>query len=376
MGKAPGDARSRLFRLHRRVLDPSERGAGLTACRFLLSLPAAGYWLGMRVRTRLYDTGRSGAHRAPVPVLSVGNLTAGGTGKTPFVAWLAEFLRARGLRPTILSRGYGRDPASGLDDENQMLALLAPEVPIIVSANRARAVKERAWDAPGSVAVLDDGFQHRRLARDLDIVLVDALLPFGGGHVLPRGLLREPLSALARAGLIVITRADQVPPEQLQEIRARIAEHAPDAPVALAVHRPLGLQVVSADAQDASERKSLDELSEGRWAAFCGIGNPDAFRATLEALGAEVGPFVAFADHHRYGADELRALIETARAEGCRGLVTTEKDAIKVAPLLDGAPALPVLALQVRIEVTEGADLLEERITNALEFKAAPPRES
>ena len=353
---------SGLFALHRRVVDARESGFGLSLCRGACAAGAVGYGLAVRSRNCLYDCGCRKAHRATRPVISVGNITAGGTGKTPLAAWLVQMLRSEGRRPAILSRGYGRDPSSGLDDENQLLASLAPGVPVVIDPDRVRGAARAIQEHGADVLVLDDGFQHRRLARNLDIVLIDALCPFGGGRLLPRGLLREPLSGLRRADFIVLTRSDQVPPERTAEIRKQLARRAPGTSIAFAVHRPTGLRELSYPPKD----HPLDELKEGQWLAFCGIGNPEAFRLTLEGLGARLQGLTAFPDHHRYRATDVEGLLSAASDLGCRGLVTTEKDAIKVSPLVPAATPLPVLALQVRMELIEGREALQERLLSRL----------
>lgn len=347
---------------HRRVTDPGERGLAPALCRAVLSVAATGYGLAARVRNVCYDRGWRAARRAAVPVISVGNITAGGTGKTPFVAWLARFLQRHQLRPAILSRGYGRDPRSGLDDENQMLHSLAPGVPIVVDPDRVRGAQEAVNRRGADVLVMDDGFQHRRLARDLDIVLVDAVDPFGGGRLLPRGLLREPLKGLERANLVVLTRTDLVPAGALQQIRGRVSEYALWAPGVLCVHRPTGLRCVAGGGHDLMP----EALAEGRWAAFCGIGNPSGFRRTLEKLGAEIAEFVAFPDHHSYTDAELDVLLNSALEAGCRGVLTTEKDAIKVQRLLRGKGTVPVMALQVRVDITDGFPEVERQVLEAV----------
>ena len=350
---------------HQKLVDPRQRGLCLGACRDMLGLAAIAFGTAVRLRNRAYDCGLVRLRRAEVPVISVGNITAGGTGKTPFAAWLAGLLVERGRRPAILSRGYGADPRTGLDDENRMLAALAPGIPVVADPDRARGASCAIAEHGADVLVLDDGFQHRRLARDLDIVLVDSLRPFGGGHLLPRGLLREPLNGLTRAGAVVLTRSDQAEPPRLQGIKEAVARYAGQVPIALAVHRPVGLQGSGAG-RHGGDPFSLEDLREGRWAAFCGLGNPEAFRLTLEGLGAHVARFAVFPDHHRYDSEEVAVLLADARRHGCRGLVTTEKDAIKVEPLLGGASPVPVLALQVRIEVRDGRESLEQRIRSVL----------
>ncbi len=382
----------KIVAFHRRLSDPRQRGAGIALCRALLRPASLGYGAAVCLRNRAYDRGWKGVHRAAVPVISVGNITAGGTGKTPFTAWLTEVLLRRGLRPAILSRGYGRQRRSGLDDENQLLSTLACGVPIVVDPDRVRGASRAVAVHGAEVLVLDDGFQHRRLARDLDIVLVDALNPFGagsapragaglpdsalpppGGHLLPRGLLREPPSALGRADFVVLTRSDQVPQPYIEGLRESLARHGAQPPPALAVHRPVGLRRVGEAPPRVIRRgkgeepgPALEDLSKGRWGGFCGLGNPEAFRLTLEGLGAELASFAAFPDHHRYRADELASLLEEARQAGCRAVVTTEKDAIKLEALLSPTPPIPVLALQVRMEVAEGRSELERLIASAL----------
>ena len=347
------------------MVDPGERGLALGLCRALLSTAATGYGLAVRARNACYNRGWRAVHRAGVPVISIGNITAGGTGKTPFAAWLVGRLKDWELNPAILSRGYGRDSGSGLDDENRMLSALAPDAPIVVGPDRVRGAARAVGECAAGVLVLDDGFQHRRLARDLDIVLVDALAPLGGVHLLPRGLLREPLSSFRRADVIVITRSDLVPRAALQGIKKELRKFAPRVDVALAAHGATGLLRLFDMGQDA-EPMPLEALKKGRWAAFCGVGNPEAFRITLERLGAELTQFSAFPDHYRYRPSELSELLGQAAQAGCRGLVTTEKDAIKVERTLRGEPPVPVLALQVRMEIVEGRDMLEERILSAV----------
>jgi tetraacyldisaccharide 4'-kinase len=353
------DLKRTLHAFHRRLCDPAERGPSLAICRALLLAPSALYALAVRARNRPYDSGRRKGHHPGVPVISIGNITAGGTGKTPFTAWLVGLLKEHGMRPAVLSRGYGADAASGLDDENQLLASLAPGVPIVADPDRIAGAEKAIHNHSANVLVLDDGFQHRRMARDMDIVLIDALNPFGGGHVLPRGLLREPPSALRRADLLIVTRADQVPQEQLSTLAERLRTYAPDVPLAHCIHRPAGLRSLTG----GGKVLPLEMLKDGRWAAFCGIGNPEAFRLTLQKLGAETVQFTAFPDHHVYRPGEVAALLAGAEKAACKGVVTTEKDAVKIARLLPATSPLAAAALEVRIELTEGREALERLIS-------------
>ncbi len=351
---------------YQRVVDPRQRGPCLSACRCVLGVASVAYGAAVRLRNWTYDCGLRRIRHAGVPVISVGNITAGGTGKTPFTAWLVGLLRASGRRPAILSRGYGADVRTGLDDENRLLAVLAPGVAVVVDPDRVRGAARAVAEHRADVLVLDDGFQHRRIARDLDIVLLDSLRPFGGRRLLPRGMLREPLDGLRRAGAIVLTRSDQAPPTEMRDLKEAVACHAGRITLALAVHQPVGLSCLS-EGRAGARSLGLEDLRDGRWAAFCGLGNPQAFRLTLERLGAQVARFSVFPDHHRYRSEELAVLLADALDCDCRAVVTTEKDAVKVLCLLPGATAIPVVALQVRLEVTEGREALQEKALSVLQ---------
>lgn len=354
--------RTRLFRFHRRVIDPGQGGLGLTVARALLRGPAALYGAVAAARNACYRRGWLKSRSSPVPVISIGNVTAGGTGKTPMVAWLARLMVIHKMRPAILSRGYGRDPTSGLDDENEMLARRAGDIPIVVNPNRVEGAERAVREHHANVLIMDDGFQHRRLARDLDVVLIDALLPFGGGHILPRGLLREPLHGLRRADFLILTRSDLVEKGRREEIKRCLAELAPDAPVACCKTQVAGLRAL------AGGDAPLSRLREGRWGAFCGIGNPEAFRLTLRQQGCRLEFFRAFPDHMRYRDSDLRALRECARRRECLGLVTTEKDAVKLHALTDReqSSAPPLYTLQVKMDFTHGSPSLTAAILEVL----------
>lgn len=331
----------------------------------LLRLPAALFAGVARLRGALYDRRWLAVHEVETPVVSVGNLTAGGTGKTPFAVWLTQRFVARGLRPGLLSRGYrprgarGGDPTAP-NDEARLLAAALPGVPHVEDPDRVRGAA--ALERLGvDIIVLDDGFQHRRLGRDLDLVLVDASRPFGLAPsapgaapvvaCLPRGLLREPPRALSRADTLVLTRADSVPPEALAALRVTLARWAPGVPQALAVHRPTALRAL------VGPGRALAWLAGREVDLVSGIGNPAAFERTVTSLGAVVGEHRRFRDHADFGADELTGL-------GRRPVLVTAKDAARV-----GAPSpaftswfpagAEVHALDIALEVTEGAAALD-----------------
>jgi len=301
--------------------------------------------LGVGLRTVLYDRGLLMPRRLPCPIVSVGNITVGGTGKTPLVALIARLLHEEGRRPVVLLRGYGgrsRQPMTLVSDGRQTLArydevgdeavLLAntlPGVPVLAGADRVYTGGYACRNFPVDVLVLDDGFQHRRLHRDLDIVLVERDRPFGNGLLLPAGPLREPPSALRRAGLIVVTsdpNGSKDPagegPRWQDGWRLPMAE---GTPLLHACHRPRELVAAA-----GGERHTLAELQGKRICAFCGIGRPESFRATLTALGAEVPVFLTFPDHYRYEEAEVEQIARAAREAAVDRIVTTEKDAVRL----------------------------------------------
>jgi tetraacyldisaccharide 4'-kinase len=298
----------------------SARGPLPPAFGPLAHVAALGYALGVRVHGAWWAA-RRGAD-VGVPVISVGNVSAGGTGKTPFVRWVVEALRHGGRSPVIAMRGYRAH--AGRSDEAEEYRAMLPEVPCAVGADRVRAIAAaRAAHPSIDCAVLDDGFQHRRVARALDVVLVDATVPAIGGAMLPAGWLREPASALARADLVVVTRAAGFD-RSLAELVRRFRGRDPDAWTRHSWDRVERLGPAGAFVPDASLR------GRRAWVA-CAIGNPGAFVADVRAAGAEVMGTVLRRDHHAFTADEVERL---ARDAGDADIVLTGKDWAKVGPLV------------------------------------------
>ncbi len=336
------------------IVSGRRRGPAADAARAGLALLTPLYRAGLGVRRLVTRT-----KRVSVPVLSVGNVTVGGTGKTPMAALLATTARAMGGRPVIVSRGYGAAPGRP-NDEARELEILAPGVPHVQGADRWHILCEYARREPCDLAILDDGFQHHRLGRDLDLVLIDALCPFGYGHVLPRGLLRESLSALRRADLVVITRVDLVDREEVSAIEAGLARRLrPGVAVLTAAHVPARL--IGADGHESPP----EDLAGRDVAAVCGLGNPEGFRRTLETLGAHVRRFDAFPDHHAYTPEQLGRIREAADDAGAKTLVTTVKDYVKWRPFLGReetgwGPA--IAALEIRMQMMEGEDRLRRAV--------------
>ena len=265
------------------------------------------------------------------------------------MAWLARAVAAHGLRPAIVSRGYGAARGER-SDEAAELAILLPAVPHVANRDRIAGVREAAA-AGAEMVLLDDGFQHRRLARDLDIVAVDATDPFGCGHLFPRGLLRESLSGLARAHAVVLTRAAAVDAQRRSDIRRVLTKACQGGlpPVWVeATHRPVQLRSATSDTQP------LERLTGARIAAFAGIGNPAAFRASLTNAGANLVGFRPFPDHHAYTAADLDAMRDWAAKLHADLVVTTLKDLVKVRT--DRLGDITLFALEIALEILPGGD--------------------
>ena len=338
----------------RGLVSGESRGILPCATRPVLHVMSLPYRLAVAARNRAYDTHRLPIDHAGLPVISVGNLTLGGTGKTPCVIWLSRWLQAEGLRPAILSRGYGAD-RDGWNDEAREIAQCLPDVHHWVGKNRSASAQRAVQDGQCDVLVLDDGFQHRRLYRNLDLVLIDALCPWGYDRIFPHGMLREPLTALRRASAICLTRADAVTPQRRHAIRQRIVTLAGNKPWFTMCHHPTGW--LRAD----GKRERTDLLAGRRVAAFCAIGNPNAFRHTLQDVGCEIVTWREFPDHHRYLPRDLDQIGDTSRSHGrVDAIVCTRKDLVKIDRTLLGD--LPLWGLEVAGKVDEGLAAFESLV--------------
>lgn len=328
--------------------------------RWVLTPLSWAYAGAIRARNRYYDRNPRATHAAELPVISIGNLTIGGSGKTPLVIETVDRLLRFGRRPAILTRGY-RAPRGGSADEVLEYAQALPDVPVVVDPDRVAGARTAAGEHQADCVVLDDGFQHRRLRRDLDVVVIDALDPWGGGRVLPAGRLREPLSSLRRAGLVVVSRANQVEPETLERIRRRLTRYATAATVLTAEVRPA--ELVRAD------RRSVDpqDLAYHCVLPVCGLGNPTTFLRCLEGLAGQLCPPLLFGDHHHYTAGNVRRIAAVARRHGADLVVTTRKDWVKLAALWSGVAEPPLARLDVRLELRDEQGVFQTRLRRALE---------
>lgn len=303
-----------------RVILEGGGGNGGQVIRTLLWLPGKLYGLAMRLRRSGYGNNWLQSHSAAVPVISIGNITAGGSGKTPLTALLANHLASRGKKPAILLRGY-RQSDGGQSDEAVLYGALCPGVPVEVGSNRL-AGAARAVAAGADVLLMDDGFQHLRLRRDVDIVLVDATSPWGGGNTIPGGLLREPPSALSQARAVIVTRSDQVEPALLHAMLERIRQLAPHSLVLTARHRPVRLHKLGGTALP------LESLRDRKVAILSGIARPEAFEKTVAGLGAHIAATFRGSDHQHFTQQFVMQAVTKAKSLDAV-LVTTEKDQAK-----------------------------------------------
>jgi tetraacyldisaccharide 4'-kinase len=347
-----------------RVISGEARGAAASAARAALSVLSGLYLGGLKVRRAAYDAGLARAKRVDAKVVSIGNITTGGTGKTPATIYFAREYLARGLRVVVLSRGYGRStPADtplvvsdGIDillspaesgDEPRLIAEKLAEklagVPVVVCGDRVRGAELAIEKFGAELILLDDGFQHAAIARDEDIVLIDCANPFGFGKLLPRGLLREPLSALKRATRFVLTRADGC---DCTDTIAALRGINPDAPVNRSRHNPVGLVTL-----DGERREELDSISGGKVLAVSSIGNPEAFEKTLSRLGADVARSLRFADHHDYTDADADNIMAAAKESGAEYIIGTEKDGVRLRTV-SNAPK-DMLLLEIEFEMMD-----------------------
>lgn len=347
--------------------EPGQRGPVPAALRGFLGGCAWAYERGLDAYLSAERIGLRRRETLPAPVVSIGNLTVGGTGKTPMTQWLCRRLAAQGKRVAVLSRGHGGEgrgtrlvsdgaqtflTARQAGDEPVLLARTLPGVPVLVGKDRRKSGREALRRFPLDALVLDDGFQYWQLARDLDIVLLDARRPFDNGFSLPRGLLREPPRHLRRAGIVVVTRADALDTAGREELAARIARLAPEASLFWAVHCPVGLVRL-----DDGSTVSPDALAGKHIVALSGIAQPESFARTLtEATGAQIVRHLARPDHAWLGPETVAEARNMAAALGADALVMTEKDAVKWPE--NAAGEFPVYALRIEACVEDEARFL------------------
>ena len=347
------------------IVSGKRKGIFASLARLVLFCGTIPYGFATWWKKRKFDRNDKFAFRSKAKVISIGNLTTGGTGKTPMVEWVCRHLRNEKIgdsspRVCIISRGYGAEKGS-VNDEARELEMRLPDVPHLQNPDRIAAAKVATVELDSQIIVLDDAFQHRRIARDMDIVLIDATNPFGFGYQLPRGLLRESISGLNRAHAAILTRCDLVPAFEVDRIKSEVLKINPRIVCAESMHAPMSLRNAS------GEQKPVSEISESSVFAFCGIGNPVGFWHSLQGIGANIVLFEEFPDHHIYTRDDINRLKElTKSVSEIEAVVCTSKDLVKIG--IDKFEDVNVYALEIKIRFLNG----ESEIRDLLAKHALP----
>lgn len=349
----------------KKLISGQKTGLGAAVFRLILGIISVGYSIVVQLRNLSYAKGFLKIHRAKAVVFSIGNITVGGTGKTPLVVWLCNRL-SKNYNCAILTRGYksAKDPTlQNYSDEVAILAESSPQTTVIVNPDRVAGAAEAINKIGAKVLIMDDGFQHRRLARDLDIVTIDATCPFGYDKILPAGLLREPVASLKRADAVVITRCDQVAEDELSELENKLRVINPNMIIARSTHAPVCVR--------SKEKKeiSIEQLKGKKIFAFCGIGNPDAFFNTIKALGTKMVGSRIYNDHYHYTESCLADIYEQAEHNKADLILTTQKDLTKIALLRPAKKDILLAYLAIEIKFLAGEDKLTALIDDTLAGK-------
>ncbi len=342
------------------ILSGQQRGFIAAIVKSTLSAFTLPYLAVLNTRNALYRNDIVKSTRLPVKVISVGNITTGGTGKTPLVEFSVKYLSEIGRKVAVLSRGYGGDnpPQEGdemVNDECLTLIENLQDVPVLAGRDRVKNGEKAINDFGVDCVVLDDGFQHLRLKRDLDVVVIDALNPFGGENLIPRGNLREPLQNLERADLFIISHCDQGNEQTIRSIYTKLDQINHSVPVCESIHNPVHLDNIS-----GGSVLELEWLKGKRVYALSAIGNPQSFAYTLKGLGADLVKHKAFQDHHIYTKEEIDSVVSEAQSVGADAIVVTQKDIVKIRKM--NIKDANILSLRIEIEITRGIDLYKAAI--------------
>lgn len=325
-------------------------GAIFVPAKFLLYLVSLAYGAGLIIRRLLYKFGIFKSEKVPLKIISVGNLTLGGTGKTPFVIWLVDLLEKElGKSSSVLIRGYGWD-------EQAMLKKKLPETPILVGEDRTRSAHKAIKLYGSDTAVLDDGFQHWELARNIDIVLLDSRNPFGNGSLFPRGILREPKEALKRASVVVFTKVDDASSD-LGGIKDGLKKINGNLIFLEASHAPAYIYDLK-----ARRERPVSFLSGKRVVLLSSIGDPGYFAEKARSLGAEIAEHIIFADHHNYSSSDAARITKKCDERKFDFILTTEKDEVKLRRMSLSFGSYQVMTLAVKMDVISGREMLVDRL--------------
>lgn len=342
--------------LYRKII-ANETGLWSIPCRGALRAVESLYGFGINIRNQRYDQ-QGPKETLSVPVISVGNITVGGTGKTPFVIELIKRLERMGLSPAIVARGY-KSIDGEPNDEELLIRQQCPSVVYVANKDRIAGAQTAISNFGADVIVLDDGFQHRRLARTIDVVLIDATCPFGYGHVLPRGLLREPVDGLQRADVIVLTRCDQVSQQTLEQIEKKLIRITADIPLIKCIHRITS--VTKLDGEEISE-----SLSDKRALIFAGIAQPQSFAMSVASMGVNVVAQQWWPDHYHYRTRDIHELLKSDRYPPYDLLLTTQKDAVKLAKL-NGISKIQIGVVKIEIDfIQDGGTMWQSVLDQSL----------
>ena len=342
------------------ILSGQQRGIIAAIVKSTLSAFTLPYLAVLNTRNTLYKKGIVRSSRLPVKVISIGNITTGGTGKTPLVEFSVKYLSGSGRKVAVLSRGYGGDNSSQEGDEivnDECLTLIENlrDVPVLAGRDRVKSGEKAINDFGVDCVVLDDGFQHLRLKRDLDVVVIDALNPFGGENLIPRGSLREPLQNLERADLFIISHCDQGNQQTIRSIYKKLDQINHSAPICESIHSPVHFDNIA----DGSILE-LEWLKGKRVYALSAIGNPESFSNTLKGLGVDLITHKVFQDHHVYTEEEIEDVVSDAQSLGADAVVVTQKDIVKIRKM--NIKDANILTLRIEIEITRGVDLYKAAI--------------
>lgn len=313
-----------------------------TAIRPLLIALSFVFSSAVAIRLFLYKIGLLRSVKTETPVISVGNITWGGTGKTPLIEMLLRKYRSQDRRPALLTRGYG-------NDEEKVISGDIPGVEVLSGKNRLLNALSAQRDIKPDIFIMDDGFQHMRIKRDADIVTINATDPFGNGLLIPAGILREPLRALRRADIIVITKSDIAGKAKVSEIKDEIRRAAGDIPVFEAVHEPLFFYTAS------GEKLPLEHIKGERICQISGLADNDSFTSMLDRLGAVLASRIFYMDHHKYVRADAAKIAASALKEGVKTAATTEKDWVKLKSIVKGfsPDRLEFIVLKIGLRIKE-----------------------